>query len=852
MAEKKNAQSYNLPRLTQQISPAENVPTETMIIPLDGRLITNADPTIIGKNFQSLKNMRYGEGHPEGILGMAKVNTTALSNYPKVRSAFFFRNAAYGESHLLVQGYNSGLTQSKIFENTTAIPNQGDYTASEIWSDSSGADIGMFSDAPQGQVAYCNGVDTCIWGGVESRCAAFITSTATLSAVDDTVTDPRDYTTRINNRATDEDNVVTIGGDQKYFLIASTRPAQGAKLYISSANATSNTLSAKYFTGGEWTALTISSDGTADGGASLAQTGVVTWGDTSTTSVLKYIEGYYLHWYLLSIDAGSADISHVTLDVPFQRISDVWDGTFSEIAAAYQTKPFWPFNKADVVFKLREYNYDKDDDNTYVNMNAIATDYIEVGFTQRQTALFFAIPAFYNNSNRTTIQVFYWNGKKYTSVGTVTDGTAEDGKSFATVGVVSWTNANISDEVKHSVAGGSPYYYYAITFTGIIDITTRLYYVGGVPVANSISSFSFPLMAAERLMLGCDNYENQNLLKISAQSRPDVFNGDDAFDILIGDDKPLRCGCSIFAQYSSNVYNLVLLFKDQETWSLYWDQSSEGVVFSRYRISPSIGCPAPRTLHTVSVVAEKNINQTKVVAIWRGNNGIYVSNGQAPFEVSGDISDVFDQSSSTHVNLSMTEQEVGFVDYDRMEFHWLWASNTSTSLDKEYVLDLQEWRWYEVDRTSGKRLQCGVSVYSSNGAYYGYGFIDTGYTELLESGTTFDGEDITCTLHFGDILPAGNIAIETDISAFNLIAKPKNTDSSVTLTHYIDGDPTGNNYTLSVAESSKRLVNIVQDIYSSPGVFHSFKFTVTTDDETRGFEPLHCAVRFEKVREHTR
>ncbi len=60
-------------------------------VPLSGKLITAEDPLIVGKNFQTLTNMRYGDASPKTISGMTKINTTALTTYLKVRSAFHFR-----------------------------------------------------------------------------------------------------------------------------------------------------------------------------------------------------------------------------------------------------------------------------------------------------------------------------------------------------------------------------------------------------------------------------------------------------------------------------------------------------------------------------------------------------------------------------------------------------------------------------------------------------------------------------------------------------------------------------------------------------------------------------------------
>jgi len=178
------------------------------------------------------------------------------------------------------------------------------------------------------------------------------------------------------------------------------------------------------------------------------------------------------------------------------------------------------------------------------------------------------------------------------------------------------------------------------------------------------------------------------------------------------------------------------------------------------------------------------------------------------------------------------------------------ASNNT--LDQEYVLDLKKWRWYKIDRTTGKRLQCGITVLDTQGNQYTYGLLDTGYMMRLENGTDFDGNDITCTFQVGDqVLISQDLLSETRIHRASLVAVSKNTDSSVSLTHYLDGASSGTSYAMSVADVSHRYANDIVDIYSNPAVFHSFKLTATTDQETKGFEPLYFAVYYGKERDRT-
>ena len=185
-------------------------------IPFSGKWMTG-EPAAIGQNFRTLKNMRYTDTHIRGVSGMTKINTAALSTYLKTRSAFHFLKSQPAESHILAQAYNTGLTASQVIQNITAIPSAGSFSAVALWADSAGGGIGRFSNAPDGQVIYANGVDTCIWGGQEISVGAFVTSTAAV-ADSGSATNPRDYTDVINNTKTDGNNVATIGGGIDSFV----------------------------------------------------------------------------------------------------------------------------------------------------------------------------------------------------------------------------------------------------------------------------------------------------------------------------------------------------------------------------------------------------------------------------------------------------------------------------------------------------------------------------------------------------------------------------------------------------------------------------------------------------------
>ena len=172
-------------------------------IPLTGRWITAVDPAAIDVNFQTLTNLRYTDNGIRGIAGMSKINTTPLPSYPKIRNIFQFRKHYPSlESHVLVQAYNSGETESKLFEITAAPPAQGNF-GSALHTDAPGADGGRFDIAPDGALAYCNGKETLVWGGNEFRCSKFI-------HYEPSGTFKYDYTDRITNSLSSAGNVVNL------------------------------------------------------------------------------------------------------------------------------------------------------------------------------------------------------------------------------------------------------------------------------------------------------------------------------------------------------------------------------------------------------------------------------------------------------------------------------------------------------------------------------------------------------------------------------------------------------------------------------------------------------------------
>ncbi len=116
---------------------------QSFIMPLTGRLITAYDATKIVQsdregievNFQTLNNFLYTDRGIKGAPGMSKINSTALSSFPKIENVFQFRKTQPDESHILTQSFDSNEDNGTVFKNDAVIPNTGDFNATALHTD---------------------------------------------------------------------------------------------------------------------------------------------------------------------------------------------------------------------------------------------------------------------------------------------------------------------------------------------------------------------------------------------------------------------------------------------------------------------------------------------------------------------------------------------------------------------------------------------------------------------------------------------------------------------------------------------------------------------------------------------
>lgn len=589
-------------------------------------------------------------------------------------------------------------------------------------------------------------------------------------------------------------------------------------------------------------------DGTAtDGGTkTLGQTGLISFGSTTGLAKPKMyngLVGYLYRFTFTGIDA-TTTISHVTVDAPIQPLVDLWDGADRECMAFYVYKNS-TYN--DYTLNVYENEYDSSDESSYVELDSLATGTNKLYFASYERLMGInvgLVGGHVNTTAATAVTIRYSNdGANFITVGTVDDGTAEGGISFSKSGTITWNPPASSGEFMSKVSKITPRYHYEISFDKTLSADVQLFYLSGIPVQRTFGQYKFPLMAQDMLFLCCDMANKKHAAIHSEYQTTQIFNGVNSTEIEFGETGELTCGASLYNLYGYNLYNLIIFFKDTEMWKL----SGNFPDWQRHQVSDKVGCPAPLTLKTVSLPGDIPQGLSRNVIIWQGSDGVYVSDGRAPLPVHGDIENYFDPTKPAYIKPELIGESWADLDQTKMEYHLHVASGaTATVPDTELVFDLKRWKWYLIDRGTGKRLVAGTEAKDIHGNKYNYGFIDSGYMLRLENGTSFDGNDIVHRLGLGDLVFSENdFTMETRVERLELVTVKKSvTSNNITYTHYVDTDPVGTSFALIPTASNRRVATIVRPIDSKVGVFHSGLFEMTTNNEVTGFEPLALAYAY--------
>lgn len=745
--------------------------------PFTGRWEPSSNPLLINQHgYQDIQNLRKDGNSLKGVSGHSRVtNGIVNSVYYHIRNGFHFTKEQPSESHILVYAMDSADSASRIYEDTSAVPNVGDYSGSALHTNASGAELGRFSSAPQGHVIYCNGVESMIWGGDEYRPTLVVLSDA---AAGNSVSNGRDVTDKINNTSSDSDQVATVNTTYKYIIIGATRPLQGIKVYISSANTTASTLTGKEWDGNSWESITLTDN--TDTGASLAVTGTVTWDSTVDTSEPKFLEGLVLYWYEFALSDGTAGIYQITLDAAWQNIKNIWDGTEQVISACKVYDGTTYLDYTDEV---------NDDTTSYVAVldSLNTTHYLLLGFVNKMQGFNIKIPGGKENSTVTTLTTSWWDGDSWVSVDGLNDGTKVGTTSIARSGVITFSAPSTVYQKQNG--DELPLYYYKLSYSVQLDAETEIYYITGIPAPSKIEGYKFPGLFQGRSFLFSEKTGHKNKALYSTYNTSDLWNGPDSGSLFFGNETELTAACTIYNVFRTTGYEQLIVTKANETHRVFGDGPYN---WEEQQISGNVGCIAPLSMAVCEITAVAE-DVKRHVAIWQSDSGIVMCDGATIVPISEDIRAYWDSNSSLYIPLSRQDDSVGWYDSNLNVYKLLISSGsgeTTHNVELEYSLKYKEWtKVYRENSSGANPFQTGFSVKDTIGNTFSYGATDEGYIYRTEHGTTWNGTDMEQFVWTKDILLDNEMPFfrHTTINHLRLMFETK-TGTTLSYLEIADGD----------------------------------------------------------------
>jgi hypothetical protein len=622
----------------------------------------------------------------------------------------------------------------------------------------------------------------------------------------------------------------------QYVHIGSYVPLKGIS-FIDSHVSDPATEIVYYWNGYAWEAVSSQSGSIVSGS--------ITFADTTGTAIRRFFNGKLLYWYLISISE-IVDLYYA------ESIEITYNLTVSQTTFVDQTAKIISKN-----YNANAYSVPVSYDNpTYINLHNF-TQEMYLGFTESMQGLIIDIGSTFNNTAASDIIVSYFNGTTFVPM-TTSDTTSILDVTFYKSGVVVWESPSADVEFTTSINNTLQLYYYRVTFTATPTNPGSIVAVdliSGIPTGQyNLNNYGFASMFQNRVALCNDQNGRRNSALIGAANTNCVFNGQDSTVLLFGDDKSLVAAVPFFSRFSNNFFENLLVGKVD---SLYIVDGTSPATYAVYKIASMYGVAAAKTMTTCDIGFSGVSGQaTRNIVIWQSSNSVVLWDGSVVYPINADIDDVFDQTTPYCIELSMLSKSTASYDEKNHEWHWFWASKGNTTLNMEYCFDVIRKKWFKIDRGTGNRIQLGVTVIDDNNNRYLYGATLAGYLQRLEYGQTFDGTEMTEYYHTGDI-PLGGWMIETIIRFIKPIFKKKSKTVNNLQVYYYGDNETFPSQTMAfnVNDANHRTVEKTQQLSNvrscslGPHITHSFKVSMTTQNEDIGHEPIGMGIFYLKSRE---
>lgn len=594
-------------------------------VPFRGGAITVREKALVPfGGYSWIQNIRGTHPGFEKRNGQIKLHTTADSTN-SIMTLYQFNKIKVSGNHFFAQ-----MSDSDILEATTDPPGitTGAF-GSEVFDGAASpipASWGNLDDI----LLFSNGVDQHqVYAGSGNYVLSFV-------KYDGAAAPPNvpelgyDYTTEVTDGQTSTvavlDSLDTYANFECIF-IRTPVPANGLGFVVEAANGNTATASVYYRkSDGTW-ADTSATDGTASGGATLAQDGSMTWTHPSD-EISSYMFGASGFWYQLRVSAqldAEVEVSGVTFQSAFQNFQNTWDGV-PVAAVEVQVEGTTQYS----VFGA-----------TAVDLDELASGKkIMIASTDPIEAIYIDPGETPNATGTALTSLKYWDGTQFTTVGTTTDGTS--GMSNA-----GWlTFPRQGDAQPHQFGGSSVYaYWYELIWDSAIsaDVSVSIEVMPFFDITDFGPIGQCNAVWKDRAVLTFNLFPQH--LYVSAGSNIFGFNGIDFGILQAGDGRANKVNSM------EKFHNELLVWQEEKGVEGGCTTLFEGyspTTFGKLLLSSKIGnMNAKSTAVVDGVLTSTATDETiKTLAFFLSRYGVCVTDGRTISIISDDIGNYFEPTDS--------------------------------------------------------------------------------------------------------------------------------------------------------------------------------------------------------------
>ena len=415
--------------------------------------------------------------------------------------------------------------------------------------------------------------------------------------------------------------------------------------------------------------------------------------------------------------SGNVDIVSVKSKQDLAPITNKWNGGYEWVSGAR-------FFDASVGAGEYQEVLGKVSNNSvalYVDLDlATTSDYIYFKTVEPAIGTYLGIVPGNSNATAGNIDLIeFWDGTAWTTVGTLTDGTLDEGgdSSLSQSGLVSW-NATALTPIRRTFQGDNVAgFWYRISWDLALTADTRLYFMAYASFPESLSTYKGCIEFKNRLFLW-GGPEWPNRLRFSSARRPDSFSGTDS-----GWTRPVGGSDEIIA--CVKFYNELVVFKKN---SIYLLEGEDPRNFGMLEVSTTVGLASPKTAHTIEVgTPGLHRDESLSIVMFQDTDGIYVIDGRKPKKVSAPIDRYFNQEYTESIAANEINNRQAYVDPLNGEYHLLLSS---IELVYNYVIN----QWYP-PWTREIPIDTGITLHGTDNRYYTYAGSSSGFVVRLENDT---------------------------------------------------------------------------------------------------------------------